>query len=76
LRKRQAADEHLAVIRITHPERMMFPDDGVTKQQVADYYAAVMMWFLPGVVNRPTSVIRCPEGTAKACFFQKHIIPA
>ena len=55
---------------------MMFPDDGVTKQQVADYYAAVMMWFLPGVVNRPTSVIRCPEGTAKACFFQKHIIPA
>lgn len=53
----------------------MFPDDGVTKQQVADYYAAVMMWFLPGVVNRPTSVIRCPEGTAKACFFQKHMIP-
>jgi bifunctional non-homologous end joining protein LigD len=33
-----------------------------------------MKWFLPGVVNRPTSVIRCPEGTAKACFFQKHMI--
>jgi bifunctional non-homologous end joining protein LigD len=41
---------------------------------VADYYASVMKWFLPGVVNRPTSVIRCPEGTAKACFFQKHMI--
>ena len=75
-RKRQVADAHPADIRITHPERVVFPDDGITKQQVADYYAAVMKWFLPGVVNRPTSVIRCPEGTAKACFFQKHIIPA
>jgi bifunctional non-homologous end joining protein LigD len=33
-----------------------------------------MRWFLPGVVDRPTSVIRCPEGPEKACFFQKHMI--
>jgi len=70
-RRRPAAPE----IRITHPDRVVFPDDGYTKQDVADYYASVMSWFLPGVVNRPTSVIRCPEGTAKACFFQKHLIP-
>ena len=63
-----------ADIEITHPDRVVFPDDGYTKQNVADYYASVMKWFLPGVVNRPTSVIRCPEGTAKACFFQKHMI--
>jgi bifunctional non-homologous end joining protein LigD len=63
-----------AGIEITHPDRVVFPDDGYTKQDVADYYASVMKWFLPGVVNRPTSVIRCPEGTAKACFFQKHMI--
>lgn len=63
-----------AGIEITHPDRVVFPDDGYTKQDVADYYASVMTWFLPGVVNRPTSVIRCPEGTAKACFFQKHMI--
>jgi bifunctional non-homologous end joining protein LigD len=61
-------------ITITHPDRLVFADDGITKQDVADYYAAVMDWFLPGVINRPTSVIRCPEGTAKACFFQKHLI--
>ena len=61
-------------IEITHPDRVVFPDDGYTKQDVADYYASVMKWFLPGVVDRPTSVIRCPEGTAKACFFQKHLI--
>src|SRR5690348_17901270 len=63
-----------ADITITHPDRVVFPDDGYTKQDVADYYTSVMKWFLPGVVDRPTSVIRCPEGTAKACFFQKHMI--
>ena len=61
-------------IAISHPERVVYPEDGITKQQVADYYRSVMPWFLPGVVDRPTSVIRCPEGTAKACFFQKHMI--
>lgn len=63
-----------ADIEISHPDRVVYPDDGITKQEVADYYASVMTWFLPGVVGRPTSVIRCPEGTAKACFFQKHMI--
>ncbi len=62
-------------IHISHPDRVVYADDGITKQDVADYYSAVMRWFLPGVVDRPTSVIRCPEGTAKACFFQKHMIP-
>ncbi len=63
-----------ADIVISHPERVVYPDDGITKQEVADYYRSVMRWFLPGVVGRPTSVIRCPEGTANACFFQKHMI--
>jgi bifunctional non-homologous end joining protein LigD len=63
-----------ADIAISHPDRVVYPDDGITKQDVADYYLGVMKWFLPGVVDRPTSVIRCPEGTAKACFFQKHMI--
>jgi bifunctional non-homologous end joining protein LigD len=64
-----------ADITISHPDRVVYPDDGLTKQDVADYYTSVMRWFLPGVVGRPTSVIRCPEGTAQACFFQKHMIP-
>lgn len=73
--RRRSAGARPAGIEITHPDRVVFPDDGYTKQDVADYYAGVMKWFLPGVVDRPTSVIRCPEGTAKACFFQKHLIP-
>lgn len=71
----KAAAAGSAGIVITHPDRVVYPDDGITKQDVADYYASVMDWFLPGVVDRPTSVIRCPEGTAQACFFQKHMIP-
>jgi bifunctional non-homologous end joining protein LigD len=73
-RQKPSAGAKPAAIAITHPDRLVFPDDGYTKQDVADYYISVMKWFLPGVIDRPTSVIRCPEGTAKACFFQKHMI--
>ena len=72
-RRRQAGQAAGGIV-ISHPERVVYPEDGITKQQVADYYASVMEWFLPGVAGRPVSVIRCPEGTAKTCFFQKHMI--
>ena len=68
-----SATDEASAITITHPDRVVFPDDGYTKQDVVDYYTGVMKWLLPGIVDRPTSVIRCPEGTAKACFFQKHM---
>jgi bifunctional non-homologous end joining protein LigD len=68
-RRRQPAE-----VTITHPDRVVFPDRGITKQDVADYYAAVMDAFLPGVAGRATSVLRCPEGTAGDCFFQKHAL--
>lgn len=66
-------DDNSDDIKITHPDRKVYPADGYTKQDVADYYMAVMDWFLPGVINRPTSVIRFPDGIDKASFFQKHI---
>ena len=59
-------------IAITHPERVVYPDDGVTKQDVVAYYRDVMDWFLPGVLDRPTSVLRFPEGIGAPGFFQKH----
>lgn len=62
-----------APIKLTHPDKVLYPDDGYTKQDVLDYYRAVMDWFLPGVLNRPTSLIRFPEGIDKPSFFQKHI---
>jgi len=58
--------------KLSSPNKVLFPGDGYTKQDVWDYYAAVMDHVLPEVINRPLSIIRCPAGTGKPCFFQKH----
>lgn len=60
--------------RITHPERVVYAS-GVTKGDVAAYYAAIAPRMLPELANRPLSLIRCPDGTEGACFFQKHWTP-
>jgi bifunctional non-homologous end joining protein LigD len=60
--------------RITHPERIVYAS-GVTKGDVAAYYRAVAARMLPELANRPLSIIRCPDGTEGACFFQKHWTP-
>ena len=59
-------------IVITHPDRVVFPDDGIRKQEVADYYRAIAPWLLPEIAGRPLSVVRCPQGAGRPCFFQKH----
>ncbi|MBS7457400.1 DNA ligase D [Coralloluteibacterium stylophorae] len=59
-------------VEITHPERVVFPADGITKGQVADYYRAVAPLLMPELVDRPLSLIRCPDGAEGTCFFQKH----
>jgi len=61
-----------ALPTLSSPGKVLFPEDGITKQQVWDYYRAVMPWLLPEIVGRPLSIIRCPSGTGRACFFQKH----
>jgi len=57
---------------ITHPDRKVFPESNITKLDLARYYEAVAEWMLPEVANRPLSLLRCPEGIAGECFFQKH----
>ncbi len=57
---------------LTHPERMLWPDDGVTKQGLADYYAGSAEWAIPHLVGRPLSLVRCPNGVDAHCFFAKH----
>jgi bifunctional non-homologous end joining protein LigD len=59
-------------VRFTHPDRVYWADVGVTKQDLADYYRTVWEWMAPHVVDRPLSLVRCPDGTAGQCFFQKH----
>jgi bifunctional non-homologous end joining protein LigD len=60
-------------IHLTHPEKVLDPESGLTKQQLADYYAAIADWMLPHIADRPLSLVRCPDGTDKPCFFQKHV---
>ncbi|AEG50629.1 DNA ligase D [Sphingobium chlorophenolicum L-1] len=59
-------------VTISNRERIIFPEDGLTKGDLADYYARVAPLMLPFAANRPISLVRCPQGRAKKCFFQKH----
>ncbi len=60
------------VMRLTHAERVVYPDRGATKGDVAGYYIEVMPWLLPEIIDRPLSIIRCVRGLDQACFFQRH----
>ena len=70
--KKVAADAPSFGIKITNPDRIIFPGDELTKGQLADYYAAIEAPMLVTMAGRPISLIRCPQGRAKHCFFQKH----
>jgi bifunctional non-homologous end joining protein LigD len=66
-----SAAEEVHGVRVTHPDRVVFQDAGITKRDLAEYFAAVADWMLPHVVRRPLTLVRCPEGTARPCFYQK-----
>ncbi|HEY0467705.1 MAG TPA: DNA ligase D, partial [Polyangiaceae bacterium] len=57
---------------LSHPDKVLYPELGLTKQELADYYELVSEVMLPHVINRPLTLLRCPEGRQKQCFFQKH----
>ena len=60
-------------VRLTHPDRLVFPDEKITKSDLAGYYTAVAPYMLPHIEGRPLSLVRCPDGYKKACFYQKHL---
>lgn len=59
-------------IKVSSRDRVIFPDSDVTKGELADYYAQISPIMLPWAGRRPISLVRCPQGRAKQCFFQKH----
>ena len=59
-------------VRVTNRERVIFPEGKITKGELADYYQAVSGIMLPWAGSRPISLVRCPQGRGKKCFFQKH----
>jgi len=62
----------VAGVAISHPDRVVYPDIGLTKLEVARYYEEVAESILPHVARRPLTLVRCPQGVAAQCFFQKH----
>ncbi|MBA2780742.1 DNA ligase D [Billgrantia kenyensis] len=59
-------------VRLTSPDRVLFPEQGLTKLDLARFYDQVEAWVLPHLARRPLSLVRCPQGRDDECFFQKH----
>src|SRR5438045_7999303 len=72
-----SAKARVCGVDISHPGRVVFPGTGATKLDVARYYELVADWILPHVVDRPLTLVRCPNGAGGGgkdvdCFFMKH----
>jgi bifunctional non-homologous end joining protein LigD len=67
-----AARQEFAGVRLTSPDKVLYPEQAITKLELAAYYQEVAAWMLPHIVDRPLVLVRCPEGRQRTCFYQKH----
>ena len=69
-----AAKEEIEIagVRLTSPEKVLYPEQSITKRQLAEYYLAVAEAMLPHVARRPITLVRCPTGRQRKCFYQRH----
>jgi bifunctional non-homologous end joining protein LigD len=73
-RKRvRSKSDQIAGVQLTHPDEILFSEQGITKQDLASFYLEIAEYILPYLKDRPLSLVRCPEGAQKKCFFQKHL---
>lgn len=70
--KAEATKPTSSKVKITHPERVIDPSSGLTKRELAEYYAQVSPWLLPHLKDRPIALVRAPEGITGELFFQKN----
>jgi bifunctional non-homologous end joining protein LigD len=59
-------------VTLSHPDRIYWADANISKRNLAEFYTRIWTWMRPHVVGRPIALLRCPEGAAGQCFFQKH----
>lgn len=71
-KRASSAEARPTHIKLTHPDKILDDESSLTKQQLADYYWLIADKILPHIANRPLSIVRCPQGSSKPCFFQKH----
>jgi bifunctional non-homologous end joining protein LigD len=70
--KKSDSSPTVAGVRISHPDRLIYPDLGISKIQLARYYERIADWIVPHVAGRPLTLVHCPAGIAAPCNFLKH----
>jgi len=70
---RPASHIVIAGVRISNPDKILYPEQGITKRVLAEYYATIADFILPHVIHRPLTLLRCPDGRQGECFYQKHL---
>src|SRR5918912_386782 len=65
-------ETEIAGVRLTIPDKVLYPEQGTTKRDLAEYYVAIADQILPHVTKRPITLVRCPTGRQKKCFYQRH----
>ena len=58
---------------LSNPDKILYPEQKITKLDLANYYKQVQTWILPYITNRFLTIVRCPEGVQKDCFYQRHL---
>jgi bifunctional non-homologous end joining protein LigD len=74
--KKETGSNRVLGVKISHPDRMIWPQRSIRKIDLARYVEEVGEWLLPHVKNRPLSLVRCPDGVAGECFYQRHLTMA
>jgi bifunctional non-homologous end joining protein LigD len=59
-------------VHISHPDRLIYPDQEISKVQLARYYESIADWIVPHVTGRPLTLVHCPAGIASPCMYLKH----
>ena len=70
-----AVEATVAGIHISNGAKLLYPEGKLTKLDLANYYARIGEWILPHLKGRPLTLVRCPNGWDKSCFYQKHAEP-
>ncbi len=68
----KSAKPIVAGVPISSPDKVYFPEAGITKLEVAEFFERIAPRIVPHVANRPLSLVRCPDGWKGQCFYQKH----
>jgi bifunctional non-homologous end joining protein LigD len=66
------AEDTIAGVAISNGDKLLYPEAKGSKRDLAEYYVAIGDWIVPHLEDRPLTLVRCPNGWDKPCFYQKH----